>query len=299
VSTISSLGTSSTSTMTLMQVLTSAASKAAQSTTDIEVNTIDKQIQNQLNAKIAALQNTPDAAVAAATQDQINNLNSEISTISTASKQYSGNSNLLSDMQTQLATMQTAAQNGDSATFDNALTVANYDLGNLLVIQPNPPFQADQVLGLKGNGLGIGDSASYDLSTPSGQAAAEAAVSSAQSLVQQSLQATSNNELIAGDVTTALTTQLNYLQSTQQQNQQYEQTQIADETSQLTQQAQNQEHVIELSLGNTQLLSNQLNKVETPLDQTSNFFSSLQGAVGETATEIEQQPNAALVSLLA
>jgi hypothetical protein len=298
VSSIFNLGTSN-DTITLMQALANAASKAAQSTTNLEVTNIDKQIQNRLNAKIAALQSTPDTAVANATQDQITTLNTEISQISTASKQYSGNSNVLSDMQTQLAAMQGAVQNGDSATFDNALTVANIDLDNLLVIQPKAPFQADQVLGLKGNGLGIGDSASYDLSTPSGQAAATAAVSATQSLVQQILGVTTNNQLVAGDVTTALTTQLNYLQSTQQQNQQYEQTQISNETSQLTQQAQDQEHLIELSLGNTQLLSSQLNKIETPLDQTSNFYSSLQGAVGETATQVEQQPNAALVSLLA
>jgi hypothetical protein len=298
VSSILSLGTSN-DTISLMQTLTSAANKAAQSTTNLEVTNISKQIQNKLNAKIAALQNTPDAAVANATQDQITTLNTEISQISTASMQYSGNSNVLSDMQTQLATMQSATQNSDGASFDNALTVANIDLDNLVAIKPTAPFQADQVLGLKGNGLGIGDSASYDLSTPSGQIAASAAVSAAQSLVQQSLQTTTNNQLIAGDVTTALTTQLNYLQSTQQQNQQYEQTQIANETAQLTQQAQDQEHLIELALGNTQLLSSQLNKIETPLDQTSNFYSSLQGAVGETATQVEQQPNAALVSLLA
>lgn len=297
-SSILSLGTSN-DTISLMQTLTSAANKAAQSTTNLEVTNISKQIQNKLNAKIAALQNTPDAAVANATQDQITTLNTEISQISTASMQYSGNSNVLSDMQTQLATMQSATQNSDGASFDNALTVANIDLDNLVAIKPTAPFQADQVLGLKGNGLGIGDSASYDLSTPSGQIAASAAVSAAQSLVQQSLQTTTNNQLIAGDVTTALTTQLNYLQSTQQQNQQYEQTQIANETAQLTQQAQDQEHLIELALGNTQLLSSQLNKIETPLDQTSNFYSSLQGAVGETATQVEQQPNAALVSLLA
>ncbi len=139
-------------------------------------------------------------------------------------------------LQSQLAALQTDASGGNSAAFDAALTAAKTDVSDLSPTSTPPPFQPDQVSALVGKGLGIGSSASYDLSTPAGQAAAAAAVNSAQAFVGQVFSLTSANELVANFATAALSSQITNLTNQSQQVDAAGQTAITNETSQLTQQ---------------------------------------------------------------
>ena len=283
----------------LLTTLAQAASNAASISQTTEINEIDAQIQNQLNDQIAALQPSLDPAVNNLLQSQINSLTTQQSTISALSPQYGQNAELLSDLQTQLSSLQTAATNGDSATFDAVLAAANTDVDDLTVISAPAPFQPDQVAGLKGNGLGIGSSASYDLSTPAGQAAASQAVQTAQNLVGVIFQATSGNQLLATDLTNSLSTQINTLTNQQQQSQQVDQSSAEAQIQQLTQLAQNQEHLIELSLGNTTSVATMLYNAENPPQPITSPLQALQEAVGATpATYSSQQSTPAILSLL-
>ena len=283
-----------------LSVLAQAASDAAEATTNNDVKLVTSQIQAQLAAKVAALEVAPDPAVSNATQQQITSLNQQITTLTSTGNAYSGNSTVLAEISTQLAAMQTAAQSGDAAGFDQALQIAGAEIGNLNIVTPTAPFQADMIASLAGNGLGIGDSASYDLSTPAGQSAAEAAVNAAQTLLQRISVITTNNQILATSLANALTAQMNGLQAQQQQANQANSTQVQNEIQTLTQRAQDQEHVIQLALGNTQLLATALTTIETPTTATTPF-TILQSVVGATttATTAEQNAAAGLVNLLA
>jgi hypothetical protein len=284
---------------TFLDVLATAASNQAASQSKIEIDLINGQIQNQLQAKIAALQNTPDDAVTGALQTQITTLQSQASAASSIGSQFGANANILADLQNQLGSMQTAAAAGDAAGFDAAGAAANIDVGDLGVIAPTAPYQPDQVDGLQANGLGIGDSASYDLATPQGQAAATADVQTAQNLVGEIFQATTSNQVVAGSIATALTTQINNLTSYLSQLQQIGETQTTTKIQQLTQQAQDQSHLIQLALGNTQLLSNTLMQATNPPQPYTSPFDALEGGVGGAASSGSTQAAPAVLSLLA
>jgi hypothetical protein len=266
----------------LLTILSEASSNAAQLTNTTEISEIDAQIQKQLTAKEAALQAPPDAALTTALQNQISGLQKQQTSITDLSPKYGANANTLANLQTQLATLQTAAANGDSATFDSTLAAANIDVQDLTVVNAPAPLEPDGVAGLIGNGLGIGDSASYDLSTPNGQTAAEAAVSSAQSLVQQVFQATSSNQLVSTDLANSLATQISNLQSHLDNLEGSDQTQVQNQIARLTQQAQDQEHLIELSLGNTQTIATALYNEENPPQSITSVFGALEQAVAAT-----------------
>ncbi len=240
---------------TMLGVLANTASNAAQLNTQIEITEVNNQIQNRLNAKIAVLESAPDTAVTNALQTQISGLQKRASTITDVESKYGANANTLADLQNQLATLQTAAANGDGTTFDTALAAANTDVNDLNVIATVAPFQPDQVAALQAKGLGIGNSATYDLTTPAGQAAAATAVQTAQNFVGQVFQATGNNQLLAGSLNTELTTQTGALTTQLNDMQQSDSTDINNQVQALTEQAQNQEHLIELAIGNTQMLS--------------------------------------------
>lgn len=285
--TISSIG--SLSTTTALTVLAQAAANNVQQSQKVEIDQIDGRMQDRLNQEIAALQNTGDSPSITIWQSQLTQLQQQNSALTAAQTQYSNNGDTLSAIQTQLAAMQTAAANGDSTGFDNALSEANIYVGNLTVVTPTPPLQADGVLGLKGAGLGIQDSASYDLSTTAGQTAAETAVNSAQALIGQIFAITTNNVLVAGSVSTNLADQYNTVSATVQQAQQNDQAQISTETQNLTQQTQDQEHLIELALGNTTQLSSVLSSLENPPTTTTSAFDVLSNAVGATASSYTSQ----------
>lgn len=283
----------------LLGVLAEASSSAAQMRSNIEINEINNGIQNRLNSAIAALQQAPDSAVTNALQSQVTALQNESSKATDIGSQYGTNAGILTDLQGRLATMQTAIANGDGATFDAALAMANTDVGSLAVIAPTAPYQPDQVQTLQDTGLGIESSATYNLSTPSGQAAAGAAVTSAQNLIQQVFQATGNNQILAGSLASELSTQANALDTTLQQMQQQDSTAATTQIQQLTEQAQNQSHLIELALGNTQLLSTALMDATAASSPASSPLAVLQGAVGATPASLAaKQSTPALLSLL-
>src|SRR6185312_10022939 len=104
--------------------------------------------------------------------------------------------------------------NGDRQSFDLALLQANNDVGNLVIAPPLAPYQADNLESFKTNGLGIKSSADYDLSTAAGKAAAVADVQNAQSQVIQLSGIQTSNQILAFDIASALTTQINSINKT-------------------------------------------------------------------------------------
>jgi hypothetical protein len=282
---VSAAGSSSTLVTTepsLLTILAQASATAAQSAQQREIGYIDTDINNRLNAQIATLQGGGDDAIVSSLQQQISSLDDQQTAINKLSSQYGGNASILADLQDQIATMMTAAGNGNGGSFDNALAAANTDVGDLTVVTPQAPFQPDRIAGLKGTGLGIGASATYDLSTPTGQDAATAAVQSAQTLVGEIFQATNANQQLAISVSQSLGSQSSGLNAQLSQLQQSGQSSTATQIAQLQQRAQDQEHVIELSLGNTQLLSSVLTTLENPPQPVNSVFVALEGAVGAT-----------------
>ena len=283
-----------------LTVLAQVSTSAAQTAAARETNEIAADIQNQLGNRIAALQPATDTAVANATEAQINALQTRQSQAAALSPKFGANANALSLLQIQLANLQTAAANGNSAAFDAALSQANTDLSDLTVLSPPAPFQPDGIAGLQATGLGISSSSQYDLSTPAGQAAAAAAVSAAQTTVGNVFAATSANQLLAGDISTALTSQINQLSSQQQQQQTAAQSASQAQIQHLTQLAQEQEHVIELALGNTTELASAMFTATNPPSTVTSPLQVLQDAVGATAASSTAASNAspAILSLL-
>jgi hypothetical protein len=284
---------------TVMSVLVQASANAATLNANVEINQINNLIQNRLTDQIAALQNTPDNAMTGPAQAQVTALTTQASAMKATASQYGANANTMFDLQNQLAALQTAAANGDSAAFDATLLLANNDVSDLNIGTPIPPLQPDGVANLKSAGLGIGASATYDLSTPSGQAAAAAAIQNAQILVGNVSQVTSSNQLIANSANQALTNEVSALNSQLQQVQQNTDAATNAKIAQLTQQAQAQEHLIELAIGNTQLVSTALTQAENPPQTATSPFDVLSNAVGATpATYQATQSTPAILSLL-
>ncbi|HUZ72618.1 MAG TPA: hypothetical protein VMU87_06515 [Stellaceae bacterium] len=266
---------------------------------NIEIKQISNQIQKRLAQQTAALQAAPDSAMTTPLQAQITTLQSQSSTMSTIASNYGANANTIFDLQNQLAALQTDAANGDSASFDATLATANNDAYNLAVINLVPPLQPDGVATLKANGLGIGASSVYNLSTPAGQSSAAAAIQNAQNVVGQVSQITTSNQIVASSMSSALTNQVDSLNSQLQHLQQNTDTQTTAEIAKLTQQAQEQEHLIELAIGNTQLVSSALMQAENPPQPTRSPLGALSSAVGATVSSYQsQQSSPAILSLL-
>lgn len=288
--TISSISSGSNS--NVLSILAQASQSTAQETVTTETAAIDKQIQNRLNAQIAALQPPADNAASNALQAQITSLQTQQTQIAALSPKYGANGTVLSELQNQLADLQVAAQNGDSASFDAALSEANALVGDLTPVNAPAPLQADGIAGLQGQGLGIGNSSQYDLSTPAGQAAAEAAVSAAQTAVGTVFGVTGANQLLANDLSTALSSQISALQSQQQQQQGASQTSTQNEITRLTNLAQTQEHLIELALGNTTTLASSIFAADNPPATVTSPLQVLENQVGATAKSSTNAANA-------
>ena len=287
------------STTTVLSVLSQASANATATANTVELNQIKNLIQTRLTNQIAALETTSDSATTNALTAQINGLQSQQSSIAKLEAQWGNNANIFPSLNTALSQLQTYAANGDSADFDATLAAANTYVGDLTAIVAPAPFQPDQVSNLKENGLGIGNSASYDLSTPSGQAAAEAAVNSAQGLVGNIFALTKSNQLVAGDIVTSLTTQIGNLSALQQQSQSATDTATQNKIAALTEQAQNQEHLIELSLGSTQTIASMVYNATNPPQPVTSVFQALQDAVGATPSSYSPSNSApAILSLL-
>jgi len=250
---VSSVPTLSTSTTSIMNVLTQAALNNAAAQESYRFQLIQTQLNKQFQEKIAALKASNDTS---AKDDflkvQISYESQQKATFSTLQTQYGANANILADITTQITALQNAAGAGDSATFDGALATANADVSFLTVVQDNPAVQPDGIAQLKTGGLGVQPSASYNLSTPAGQAAALAALQNAANLINQAYSVTTSNQTIAGSAATALDSKISGQDSTVQSDQLNQTAAVALKTLQLKQQLTTQLHLIELSFANAQ-----------------------------------------------
>ncbi|MGH7088112.1 MAG: hypothetical protein ACREFQ_04365 [Stellaceae bacterium] len=271
------------STINALSVLAQNATSSAQLAVTREIGAIDIQIEKQLNAKIAALQPPADDAVGSAIQSQITSLQAQQSQFTALSSKYGANANILPELQTALADLQTAASGGNSTGFDATLAQATVYLNDLAALGAPAPLRADGIAGLQGTGLGIASSATYNLATPSGQAAAAAAVSKAQTAVGNVFSATTSNQLLATDLSTALESRITGLQQQQQQQASTATATTQAQIQQLTQQAHNDEHLIELALGNTTTLATAIFAMANPPPLPASPFAVLLNSVGATA----------------
>ncbi len=241
------------STTSIMNVLTQAALTQAASQESYRFNLVQNLLNAQFQKKIAALQASNDtSAKDNFLKVEISQLAQQKATYSTLQKQYGQNANILSDITNQIIAMQNAASAGDSATFDGALATANADVTYLTVVQNNGTMQPDGVAQLQTSGLGVQSSASYDLSTPDGQAAALADLQNASTLVNQVYAATSGNQTVAGSQASALGSQSDTLNSTLENDQFNNAANVTVQTLKLKTQLQTQVHLIQLNFANAQ-----------------------------------------------
>jgi hypothetical protein len=253
-------------TISLSSLLTSAITTGTQNQSQLELSAIGNTLTNRLNTKIAQLKaDATDAASNNAVQGQITSLNQKNENYSKALPALGKNAEAISDIKIQVGNLATAAAAGDSASFDQALAATATDIQNLQSVPQLSGFQLDGVSILKSKGLGVQSSATYDLSTPAGQAQASADVQAASTLVNQVYGATSQNQAIANSVSQALTGHIDQLNS-QISNQQTNalisaQTQI----STLQTQEQTEFHLIELESGSTTNASSVLTTASTSL----------------------------------
>ena len=286
---------------TPFSVLQSVSQATASMTQSLQLANIAQDLQNQLNRQLAALQPQTDQVSVDLSQNRINALQEQQKTVSNLETMFGNNGNVLSDMSNQLNLMAQAVTNGDGTAFDNALSALNTDLSDLTPPDWNPLFQSDGIAALKTNGINIQSSATYDLTTPAGQAAATADVTAVQNQLQAIIKINGGNQTVAASQITALNGQISALQNMQFQQQTAQSQAIAQQTAQLQQNMQNQLHLIELSLGQTNQLSTALSAALTPPQPVNSVFGALVGSVGQTAAGVEKQlgSNPAVLSLFA
>ena len=287
----------SSTSSTLLNALATAYSNAAASNTAIETDVINARIQQQTQQKINALQGPADTVQIQADQALVSTLNDKLTANNQLASIFSGNGNVFSDLSNQLAAMQTAISNGNSQGFDSALALANNDVGNLVIAPPTAPYQADNLESFKTNGLGIKSSSDYDLSTAAGQAAATADVQNAQSLVIQLSGIQTSNQILAYNVASTLTSQINSINQTITEMQNENSDYISAQTAQLNQQAQIQEHLIQLGLGNSTTLSTALQQMSTSAQVATSPFDLL-GTSSSSSSTTTDGSNPAILSLL-
>lgn len=257
------------STTSIMNVLTQAALMQAASQESYRFQLVQKLLNAQFQKKIATLQASNDSS---AKDDflkvQISQLSQQRATYSKLQTQYGQNANILSDITAQIIAMQNAASAGDSATFDDALSTANADVTYLSVAQDNGTMQPDGVPQLKLSGLGVQSSASYDLSTPAGQAAAIADLQNASNLINQVYAATTGNQTVAGSQVTALGSQVSTFNSTLENDQFNQAANVTLQTLKLKTQLNTQVHLIQLNFANAQTAGASLQKQQLALQAT-------------------------------
>jgi hypothetical protein len=253
----------------LINTLAQIATSGARSQSQFQLQLIGAQMTAQLNRKIAELKAAANDPILPALQHQAATLNAQKTRYDAAQRQLVANGSPIGDLDTQLSTMATAAAAGDGATFDQALAQAQTDLGNLKVVPLLPGLQPDGAASLKSNGLGIQSSATYDLSTPAGQAQAAADISAAQGLMAQLSTMTAQNTQIANSVSQALEVQITSLNDQVNAREQTDTGDAATQIQKLQKQTQTQFHLIELSLGSAGNTSTMLQDFETAQAATS------------------------------
>ncbi|HVM78794.1 MAG TPA: hypothetical protein VMU06_07225 [Stellaceae bacterium] len=236
----------------VMDVLTQSALDNAAKLAQYRFGLVQQRLQDQFNKKVADLKaQATDPAVTNFLQVEISAAGAQKAKFDNLRAQSGTNANILTDLQGQIAALQTAASAGDGAGFDAALANANDDVSGLAVIPADPALQPDGIEQLKSNGLAVKPSAAYGLGTPEGQAAALADLNAAQNLIAQIFQATTGNQTVAGSIAQAADGQRSALNDKLQTIQFNDQTQVALQTLQLKTQFQTQVHLIELSFANS------------------------------------------------
>jgi hypothetical protein len=275
---------------TLMTKLAAVNSARASSQNNNTLNLIQTTINNQANTKIAALQVEVPTATVDTLQQQETALNTQLGTYQTAEGQLATNNSLLGDLSIQLANLATAAQAGDSTTFDQTLASAQNDVSELQTVSFAPGLLQDGTAGLQYNGLNIQSSSSYDLSTPAGQAAAISDVQAAVAQVQQISTLSSLNQTITASAQTSLQTQISGINTQVVNLQTASQTQISQQTSQIRQQAQEEFHIIEMNLGNAanagSLITSVQNYRNLAAAQPGTTLALLGGTAGEPSLPV-------------
>lgn len=282
-------------------VLQSIAQATAAMTQSQQLANIAQDLQNQLNRQLAAIQPATDQVSVDLSQNRINALQAQQKTISGLETQFGNNGSILADMTNQLNLMSQAVTNSDGPSFDNALSALNTDLTDISPPAWNAIFQPDGIAQLKNAGITIQSSATYDLSTAGGQAAATADVTTLSNTLQSILQVNGANQTVAASQLTALNGQISSLQNLQYQQQTAASQAVATQTAQLQQNMQNQLHLIQLNLGKSSQLATALSAALNPPQPVNSVFGALANAVGQTASNAETQlgQNPAIMSLFA
>ncbi|HWE75319.1 MAG TPA: hypothetical protein VG328_19320 [Stellaceae bacterium] len=294
----SSTVTSGTNALSVLQKI---SQQTAQLTQQEQLQDIEQDLQNQLNRQLAAITPPVDQVSIDASQNRINALQAQQKTISGLETTFGTNGNLVSDMTSQLNLMTQAITNGDSMGFDNALSALNTDFTDLTPPAWNAIFQSDGIAQLKNAGITIQSSASYDLSTAGGQAAATADVTALQNTLQNILKVNGGNQTVAASQLTALNGQIGALQSVQLQQQMDSASIVAQQQQTLQTNMQNQLHLIQLAMGNASSLAAAVSSALNPPQPTTSVFGALENSIGESASTAETQlgNNPAILSLFA
>ncbi len=251
-------------TTSLIGNLANVASASAQSFVQFRLKLIGKQITAQLNKKIDQLKEQAQDPKIPLLQQQEAALNGQKSGYDQALTQLGTNGTTLGDLSIQLSNLANAAAQGNSATFDQALSAANTDLGVLQIIPALAGLLPDGVNSLKSNGLGIQSSATYNLSTTTGQAQASADVQAAQNLVKQIASTNTTNQEIGTSISQSFGTQITGISDQINNKQTAILTDGAAQVAKLNQQAKTEFHLIELQFGD--------------VPQTGSILSSAQNA---------------------
>ncbi|HYM04088.1 MAG TPA: hypothetical protein VET85_14140 [Stellaceae bacterium] len=269
-----------TMSVSISSLLSATLTAGAKSQSQLTLNAISNTLTTRLNNQIAQLTaQSADTTAVQLLQNQLDAANKQNSAFGQASTQWLGNETTLTSLTTQLAALNTAAAAGDSAGFDSALNVAQINVENLNVVPFVSGTQPDGVLNLKLTGLGIQPSATYNLSTPAGQAQAATDVANAKAIVAQITTATLQNQIVASSQSNSLTTEITDLTRRLGEISDNQNNAVATQIANLQQQEQFQFHVIELSLQNT-----------------SNASSVITGAATSLAAVLASQPGSRTAS---
>ena len=194
--------TTGTSVFNPFTTLQSISQSMATVTQNQQMANIAQDLQNQLNRQLAAIQPTTDQVSIDISQNRIKALQSQQKTISGLETQFGNNGSILSDMANQLNLMTQAVGKSDNTAFDNALSALNTDYTILTPPAWNAIFQSDGMAQFKMAGsINIQSSATYDLSTQTGQDAATADITNVSNLVQSILKINGANQTVAASST--------------------------------------------------------------------------------------------------
>jgi hypothetical protein len=268
-------------TVSISTLLTSTLTKGAQNQNQLTLNAINNTLTTRLNNRVAQLDaQSSDTTTVQLLQNQLSSARTQNSAFSKAASQWLGNESFLTDLNTQLTTMKTAAASGDATTFDSARAQAQADIADLTVVSFVPGTQPDGVANLKYNGLGVQSSSTYNLSTQAGQAQAATDIATAKNVVAQVLSVTTQNQEIATSQSNAFTTDINNLTLQLAQISDNQNNTVQTEISNLQQEEQEQYHVIELALSSS----------------SNNTASILTGATSSLASVLAAQPGSKTAS---